>query len=345
MRNQKNIIIIPTIDYEIFGNGTGDVMECLINPTYTLNNLSNKYGIKLTYFFEAAEYFKFEENDTALKRNLGYSPADEIKKQLLSLKQAGHDIQLHFHPQWLDAKYDSFINKWVVDFSKWRVGDLDFSTIDFFLKKGKKLLENLLRPIDSDYHCIAFRAGAWSLQPEKNIYKALKKNNFEIDSSVALNQKSNDKLAKYNFTNVPNLPYWKFNETLKNIQGNGILEIPIYSYKTNFLKTVVQIAKNKVIKSKTKKNITGSYAINPIRNIINVFFNNQRSIDLSNVTSKDFEEIISNIHTQKKIPLVLIGHSKDFSQFQTIEKLFEKLQDFKVSTISEFYKEISIEDA
>ncbi len=76
------IYLILTADYEIFGNGTGDVRCCVINPTNRLLNLCDRYGAKLTLFFEVCEYWAFRQAQTEGKLNhLDYNPAAEMARQ------------------------------------------------------------------------------------------------------------------------------------------------------------------------------------------------------------------------------------------------------------------------
>ncbi len=45
-------------------------------------------------------------------------------------------------------------------------------------------MESILRPIDPNYKCTAFRAANWSVSPATNVAKALLDNDITIDTSV-----------------------------------------------------------------------------------------------------------------------------------------------------------------
>jgi hypothetical protein len=345
MSNNQDVVIIPTIDYEIFGNGSGDIKKCLLETSEVFINLAEKYNVKLTFFFEAMEYFKFVEFDEILVNNLKYSPGKLISEQLIKIINKNHDIQLHFHPQWIGAELDPSLNTWSVDLQKWRVADLSKDEILDFLTKGKAFLERLLKPYKSNYECIAFRAGAWSIQPEGHVFEALVEAGFIIDSSVAKSQVSKDNLTRYDFTDTPEFNYWYFEQTLNNVMEKGLLELPIYSYKTNMLKNLLKTIHTKIRESVGKTyRPYGSYSTNYWSNLRNVLLANYKSIDLCGNSIKILETEIASCHqTRTLCPIVLIGHSKDLHNIRQLEELFEFISEQNSMTVSEFYQEILIE--
>ena len=119
----KKIVFALTLDYELMGNGSGDIYELMIEPTDNFLKICDEYNIKSTIFFEVVEYWKIKEAfNKGILHNYKTDPTLEIEKQLQNAVKKGHDIQLHIHPQWLNAK---FINgKWVVDDKLHRLPDL-----------------------------------------------------------------------------------------------------------------------------------------------------------------------------------------------------------------------------
>ena len=51
--------LVLTVDYEIFGIGTGDVRKHVIDPTDQMVRSCDRYGVPLTVFFEVEEYLHF----------------------------------------------------------------------------------------------------------------------------------------------------------------------------------------------------------------------------------------------------------------------------------------------
>src|ERR1039458_10354222 len=104
--------LILSVDYEIFGNGTGDVRQHVIQPTARMAGACQRQGLPLTVFFEAEEYVAFDKFSRELTRALGYDPASLIRDQIRSLVQVGHDVQLHLHPEWHGADFRD--GKWIL---------------------------------------------------------------------------------------------------------------------------------------------------------------------------------------------------------------------------------------
>ena len=131
-----------TLDYELFGNGSGDIFENVICPTEKLIAICDEVDAKLTIFFEVVEYWKLREAwDSGNIMGYDQDPALAMKNQMIEAFQNGHDIQLHIHPQWLNAVYED--GKWLVD-NNWRMNDISLMaennslTLREGLKKGKQ---------------------------------------------------------------------------------------------------------------------------------------------------------------------------------------------------------------
>ena len=44
--------VIFSIDYEVFGNGTGDVRQHVVDPTERMTRIAERYDLPLVIFFE-----------------------------------------------------------------------------------------------------------------------------------------------------------------------------------------------------------------------------------------------------------------------------------------------------
>ena len=145
------VLVILTDDYEIFGNGSGDIDNCLIKPTEKLLKLCTRYEVPVTLFVDVAEYWAFLEEENKGTLQEGYKPASKIREQLIEAIKSGHDVQLHLHPQWLNYKYDRQ-NGWQVDLNLWRLPSLPYGSkeerksILGALYQGKRTLEEMLKP-------------------------------------------------------------------------------------------------------------------------------------------------------------------------------------------------------
>src|SRR5690554_1974022 len=167
--------LILTFDYELFGDGTGNVFTHIIEPTNTILDLCQKHGIKTTLFFEVLEYLKLKE-EWEKSNTMGYTknPIKAIEHQIQQAAKDGHDIQLHIHPQWHNAKYQN--GKWELDLSNWRLGNFkgeDNYGIKELISECKTALEELIQPVKPEYKCIGLRAGGYNIMPSAEVYSAM----------------------------------------------------------------------------------------------------------------------------------------------------------------------------
>ena len=155
------IEIIITLDYELHGNGKGDILKDIINPTNLILDLCDKYKAKLTIMFEIAEFWAFQHTEKEGKvENLGYSPSTLMKTQAQDAIKRGHDVQLHIHPQWIDNEY--LDGSWKLKFEYHNLSCLpggmgkinDINSIKGALYKGKQDLEHMLKKINKEYQCL-----------------------------------------------------------------------------------------------------------------------------------------------------------------------------------------------
>ncbi|MEW5766701.1 MAG: polysaccharide deacetylase family protein [bacterium] len=120
--------------------------ECFGIPK--IISICNQYGLGATFFvsvFEAQHY-----------------GADLIKKTCLDIAEAGHDVQLHTHPNWI--------------YSDWLMWQYPLERQIELIKRGKEMLCQFLGEPP-----IAHRAGAFGA--DFNTLKALAANAIPIDSS------------------------------------------------------------------------------------------------------------------------------------------------------------------
>ena len=234
-----NINTLFTFDYEIFGNGSGDVKNCLVNPTNNIVQLLGKYSLPATFFVDVCMIWAVEENEKkGAFTHLSYSPIELIKAQLNNLVKAGHDVQLHAHPQMIGSNYSDDI--FSVNYDYWRIIDLplgesenDLLSIYGILSQGKKTLQNIIQNYGSNYHCLAFRAGGLCSRPEKDFLVAMRKTGLVFDFSGAYNFKIEDWPGAVDFTDVfdrpdPILAGESYNQ---QTEQNPIISIPIYGAK------------------------------------------------------------------------------------------------------------------
>lgn len=256
--SEGTIHIVITGDYEIFGDGTGDVKKCMIEPTYELMGICEKFGAKYTLFAEVCEYWAFKKTKEARKIKFNYSPSEEIEKQLKEAIRRGHDVQLHFHPQWLESKYTE--NSWKVNLNYWRLPkvphglgsyDDELSLRGLFLK-GISTLERLLMPVDPSYRCIAFRAGGWCIQPSKKVIATMLDMGILADTTVFKWGYNTRWPFFYDFRSACSQcdPWWIDPEDINRAREDNkgtVLEVPNYSFREASFYRIPAIIHSRII--------------------------------------------------------------------------------------------------
>lgn len=220
-----------TLDYELFmGVNTGTPENCLINSTNELCKAVHPYGIKFIVFVDAAyllRIFQFKSESRELQRHY-FMVTEHIK----SLEKDGHDIQMHFHPQWLYSSWDEQNQKWRMDLVHYKLSDMerDFAIASF--REAKALLDSLLQ-----VPTCAYRAGGFCIQT-MNDYKTLfEENNIKFDSSVSRGHKVVSSKHQYDFTRFPKAQIYRFSDDVVKEDCNGpFVELSISSTRWTSLK-------------------------------------------------------------------------------------------------------------
>ena len=329
--------LIFSLDYEIFGNGSGSAVREQILPTNQLLGIFDQYDAKLTIFFEYGQYLGYEK--FASDSNTFTNDNKLIRSQLIDAIKRGHDVQFHYHPTWYNATYEN--EQITLDTSLFDISDLEESEIEEIFSSGKRFLENLLKPVDKNYECNTFRAGAWSMKSPAKVLPILKKCGFKCDTSVAPNAKFDSNYGVFDYTNAPNdFGYWYIDtnvDSLMKISTNKeFLELPIYTKKSRlgFLKYLNQhyLKSNKIISQfyKTKVSEKNMSKIDKIKKIIGRDF---YMADFNTMTHQTLLKMIDDVYHQYKntdetIPLVLIGHSKSSYFNDELHVLFQKLEKY-----------------
>jgi hypothetical protein len=216
-----------SIDYELFlGTKTGTVRNCLIRPTNDLMLILDKYNIKITVFVDAAYILKMNELKhlhSCLKEDY-----NAVIAQIITLTENGHDIQMHFHPQWLYSKYTD-ITGWQLDYKHYKLSDME----DSFLKKKFAESKSLLESI-TNKAVIAFRAGGFCLATYKNFTSLFSENNITTDSSVLRGAVKKTKYHVYDYRKIPAKIIYNFSKSITEEDMSGkFTEVSISTISVN----------------------------------------------------------------------------------------------------------------
>ncbi len=339
--------LILTLDYELYGDGSGHVIDNLIRPTERLLEICERHSVPLTIFWEIVEHWRMEEAYSA-GESLGYpfDPARLMKDQVVAAYRRGHDVQLHVHPQWLQARYDA--GRWQVDDAHWRLPTLptvpdsgELPTIAELLARGKRTIEEHLRPFDPDYRCRIFRAGYFNTQPSDRVLPALRRAGLEADSSVLVGGKADTPQCRFDYREAdPALPHWRTGAT--DILGRndsdpaGVIEFPIFAMPMRrYRKLDMHRLRSKL---GNKAGARTAYSQGRAKlgrgNLVRYLMQPEAvpwDFCLSSLSKmKRFWKLARQLETasgQEGRPFVLIGHSKDLIDGSSLDRFLSFLRD------------------
>lgn len=212
-----------TYDYELFfGNPTGTVEHCIIEPTNRLREIAKKTKVALVFFIDVGYLKKMNEFIHFPKVKHEY---ELVTNQIKTLVKEGHDCQLHIHPHWEDTIHDG--ESWIMDVTRYKLVDFEQQDIERIVQDYQQILLNLTgKKVDS------FRAGGWCLQPFSKVKSAFEKANLLLDSTVFPKGKNVKGNYYYDFSKTPDKDHWQFSEDICEEDINGeFSEYPISNYK------------------------------------------------------------------------------------------------------------------
>ncbi|HSW54547.1 MAG TPA: glycosyltransferase [Ignavibacteriaceae bacterium] len=334
--------IILTIDYELFlGKETGNVKDVIIEPTQKILSILEKNDSRMTVFWDILHFYRLlglEKNHPALKEDRLL-----IENQILDLASKGHDIQLHLHPHWLDAKYEN--NRWIFNYQRFKLHNLsienkkdDINTIAGCICIAKALMENIIRKVKPDYKVTTFRAGGYLIEPFDKLRNVLLSNGIRTDSSVCPNLENDNGVFSFNFNSYPVKQYYYFENTPKEITGLGsFIEIPVTTLKIpafiNIYFTFLRKLKYPSLESERKGRGVGEYFkdVKPsyLKRIISLTHSRFRQFS----TDSSFNELFTYEYNRVPLYSTMILHPKLLNS-HTLRILDDYVSTNKVCFIS-----------
>ncbi len=312
--------LILTLDYEIYADGTGSIYDHIIKPTEDFLSICESCGAKATLFVDVAELVKMRQLSTFINE------VKEVEHQLRGAHENGHDVQLHIHPWWFNAKFNK--GKWNIDDTMSTLCHLHSATISKYIRSSKQYLLDVLEPCTRKYSCIAFRAGAWSMMPTRNIHNALVSEGIKIDSSVFKWGKAHTPYMTYDYSNAfSNMYPWFFSPHNVNYteesskEARSCIEIPIYA---EYQRGIRFLTKKRIfLMSRIKSTIVDDKSpmyrsfLSPVYDKVGLLIKRRaKKLDFCKCTFREMKKMIENIvkHNPQDgyLPVVAIGHSKDF---------------------------------
>lgn len=215
-----------THDWELRGDGSGDIERIQFAPMRQLLEVYAKFDARTTFLPDVMQQLRFsrlEARHPELK-----SLADFWDEHAREAFRQGHDIQLHLHPQWLNAQYEN--GSWRLD-GDWSILNYDREAAATMLADAKQYLENLLQPLDSSYRCLAFRAGALAAAPSDHLFRSLASLGIQLDVSIAGGLIVNNRNLQLDYRNCEEtfLPFYPVMEDARRVsdEREDIVCVPL----------------------------------------------------------------------------------------------------------------------
>jgi hypothetical protein len=358
-------------DWELSGNGSGDVRELQVRPMRELVRIYNAHGIRGSFNAEVMQqltFRKFESEHPELK-----GLADEWDAALRETFKQEHDVQLHVHPQWNDAQYEH--GEWRLT-SDWSILNYEVDAAYLMMSAGKEYLERLLRPINPAYACVSFRSGSWCIAPSPHMLKLLVKLGIVFDMSIVGGVRYETKNINLDYTNCEEtfLPYYPVMTDARKVSEKPE---PIICLPTNhFYGSRRQVFKHHLSKAlgKVKQRVTRNAAPQQSSRSVEAYGHEWAQTShastltrlyekgvvpylkgkhlISDIAQLDYallKEMLASIRQrarssgQREVPVILENHTKDIRDFSDIEHFIRDVSeapDIKCLTLTELAREL-----
>lgn len=302
--------IYITLDYELFfGEKSGSLENCIIQPTGAILKIVDAYEVKLVCFVDVGYLVKLEEQKDKFP-NL-QEDYTKVTSQIRHLAENGHGIDIHIHPHWEDSYFDG--ENWVFNTSRYKLADFTSNEIKEIVTKYTKTLTRISGKAPK-----AFRAGGWSAQPFKEIGGALLENNITIDSTVFSGGYYTSSNQYYDFRKIESFKScYNFSDNLTEEDPEGSFkEIPISSHSLSPL-FFWKFAFYKILGQKKHQAFGDGLAISKTRkNIFQlIFFPSKSVVSIDGYKASFLKESYSLHKKNNAENFVIIGHPKAFTEF------------------------------
>jgi len=369
--------LTPTIylafvdDWELRGNGSGDPRELQFRPMRELVRIFNRHGVRGSFNAEVMQqltFRKFQKQHAELLRL-----ADDWDTNVRESYLQGHDIQLHIHPQWCEAAYEH--GQWRLT-ADWNILNHPPEVALEMITAGCGYLEGLLRPIDSTYHCISFRSGAWCIAPSRHILGLLVRLGIVFDMSIVGGVLYNTKNVQLDYSDCEEsfLPYYPNMEDARKVSDKveEIICVPTNHFsesRLHLLQKHFSKARHKV-RERLRFNESGKgEGLDPenyysewveidassrfrgiLKNVIAPYLTGKHFIsDIAQLDYPLMSEMLRSIRRRARasklaeVPIILENHTKDIRDFTHIERFVAEVSqapDIKCVTLSELAREL-----
>ncbi len=357
--------IALTDDWELRGNGSGDIEQIQFRALRELVNLYDSHGIKSTFNAEVMQQLTFRKLQGSHPQLKPLADAwDEHVRMAFS---RGHDIQLHIHPQWSRVTYTN--NGWVLS-GDWSLLNYEPEASYAMLSASKSYLEKLLTPLAPNYRCVSFRSGSSAIAPSDFLLQQLAQLGLVFDMSIIQGLRVNTRNLQLDYTVCEEgfLPFYPQIKDARKMSDKiePIVCVPIFSFplsRRRCLAAVLAKVRAKMLSRKAVNQNSDSYAAQewdevgrsslPARiydKVIEPCLKGKHiAADIGRLDFPSLREMLNAIraaaHRSKRpeVWVILTNHSKYISDFSPIDRFLKearKYDDVSFVTLSTIAEQI-----
>lgn len=328
---------IFTLDYEVYGNGTGALQDLVYEPAERLQEIFRKWNARFVVFVEAAELRQIEAWGT--DRAIG-----DVKRQIQEFHRDGFEIGLHLHPQWCNARHEK--GKWILDNDEYNMCTLPRQRISQIVGQSIDYLREAVGR--SDFTPLSFRAGNWLFQPTETAATVLAEKGIQIDSSVFKGGLQHNNAMDYRPA-LRNGYYWSFGRDVNEPDPLGKwIEAPIYTDMVPLWR--MPTSKRFGFSGGQGMGTRGAkQKLNRALDLLRLWY--PRKLDFCRMTLRELTTTLERIVREDQgapdvyRPIVAIGHTKDLTDPQTVDAFlsFLRTNEIRVSTFEDVYPKLKQE--
>jgi hypothetical protein len=326
---------IFTLDYEMYGNGTGTLKDLVYEPAERLRTIFRKWDARFVTFVEVAELEKIEEFGADAAISL-------VKRQVNELCRDRFEIALHLHPQWYNARYEH--GRWILDSNEYNLCTLPRPRIAEIVERALNYLRHLVDM--PSFTPLSFRAGNWLFQPTCTVASVMAGRGIKIDSSVFKGGIQRNHGLDYRPA-IKNGYYWRFERDVNQPDPAGPwIEVPIYTKMVPFWRMFTSKrlsfrggagASDQGVMKKLNRRLDFLRILYPLK------------LDFCRMTLNELTSIMDDIIREDQKdpevfrPVVAIGHTKDLTDGDTVDSFlsFLKIKGITVSTFDSIYSKLT----
>jgi hypothetical protein len=305
--------IFLTLDYELFSSDKpGTPKHCIVDPMNALSEVAGRYGVNFSIFVDAAYILKLWEYKDCVPQL-----ADDfeiIKNNLLGLVSQGHDVQLHFHPQWIYTTWSEINECWEMDTVHFKLSDMDSELAKTSFAQAKQLLDQII-----GYSTTCFRACGYCLETYQDYINLFKDNGITKDSSVLRKCYLNTPVHNYDYRVIPKEHIYRFSNSVREKDDEGqFKELSISTFDLNFLSyyIIMREARQKYRHGYVYKDgepLSDGHT-NRLNKILGRFKTKNVIASLDALNSSLLPFYLSTAERLKQSELIICGHPKNASQ-------------------------------